>query len=242
MISKRNQTCRVYNTRCTVLIWLQILSNFNRIFIVVIKHHGRRETETAMTYDRLKISHRWKTEEKKSKFIRAQSAATDDTEGAAEAEVIVCFSARPGSSEISLRNPFARERNAAAMSPAMCFEWIYMTSHRVPTSLFAARTRASRVRMRACVSARGLASMWAEIPCSGRCWTIFPWPPSRYETRYDYTLSAHRRQGRTVLPDSSTRSSDPRRYYATFPKRNATSHILIFDIARRIAWHHLRTI
>lgn len=30
-----------------------------------------------------------------------------------------------------------------------------------------------------------------------------PVAPSRYETRYDYTLSAHRGQGRTVLLDSS---------------------------------------
>jgi len=46
----------------------------------------------------------------------------------------------------------------------------------------ASHTRAhTRVRVRVCVCAcacaRGSASMWAEIPCSGRCWTIFPWPP-----------------------------------------------------------------
>lgn len=56
----------------------------------------------------------------------------------------------------------------------------------------------------ACVRTRTRASMWAEIPCSGRCWTIFAvCAPSRYETRHDYTLSGRRGQGRIVLPDSS---------------------------------------
>lgn len=126
-------------------------------------------------------------------FIRLSSATTlhgrNIGDGACEVkvEVIVCFSARPLSralsSEISLLKPFAPKRNAA-LSPAMCFEWIYMTSHRVPTSLFAdVRACASHTRVYTyapgCVRARarGSASMWAEIPCSGRCWTIFPWPP-----------------------------------------------------------------
>lgn len=55
----------------------------------------------------------------------------------------------------------------------------------------------------ACVRTCTSTSMWAEIPCSGRCWTIFPCAPSRYETRHDYTLSARRGQGRIVLLNSS---------------------------------------
>jgi len=53
-------------------------------------------------------------------------------------EVIVCFSARSALQRFLFETLCAQEkRRAAAMSPAMCFEWIYMTSHRVPTSLFA---------------------------------------------------------------------------------------------------------
>lgn len=93
----------------------------------------------------------------------------------------------------------------------------------------------------ACACARGPASMWAEIPCSGRCWTIFPWPPSRYETRYDYTLSAHRRQGRTVLPrilHSTRLDLDPETiYYAThflsYSEVARLCSILIFDMTVR---------
>lgn len=133
-------------------------------------------------------------------------------------EVIVCFSARPLSralsSEISLLKPFMHERNAA-LSPAMCFEWIYMTSHRVPTSLFAgvhtcvcvAHTRAYAcpcARVRVCVCAR-VGQHVGRDSLQRQMLDHLPVAPSRYETWYDYTLSAHRGQGRTVLPASSTR-------------------------------------
>lgn len=132
----------------------------------------------------------------------------------AEVEVIVCFSARPALQRFLFETLCAQEERRRH-EPCHVFR---MNLHDVPSCTYVTFCRAyTRVRhvctyvqtpvscVRVCMHARGPASMWAEIPCSGRCWTIFPWPPSRYETRYDYTLSAHRRQGRTVLPDSSTR-------------------------------------
>ena len=55
---------------------------------------------------------------------------------------------RRSSDSTSRRNPFARTRRTAQsrLGPAMCFEWIYMTSRRVAMSLFA--------RVRAYVRAR----------------------------------------------------------------------------------------
>lgn len=110
------------------------------------------------------------------------------------------FFRAPCSSEISLRNPL-RTRGTPPPWALPCVSNEFTWRPTVYLRHFLPCVHACASRVRAC--ARGPASMWAEIPCSGRCWTIFPWPPSRYETLYDYTLSAHRRQGRIVLPDSS---------------------------------------
>lgn len=147
---------------------------------------------------------------------RGDVTRNSGTKGAREVEVkvIVCFSVRSALQRFLFETLCAQEERRRH-EPCHVFR---MNLHDVPVYLrhflLCVHACASRVQapvhtriscVYACARARGPASMWAEIPCSGRCWTIFPWPPSRYETRYDYTLSAHRRQGRTVLPDSLTR-------------------------------------
>lgn len=97
-----------------------------------------------------------------------------------------------------------------------------MTSHRVPTSLFARGRACARVSIRAYARAYVRVRVALVCVCVRECVVRarvgqhvgrdslqrqmldhLPVAPSRYETRYDYTLSAHRGQGRTVLPDSS---------------------------------------
>lgn len=61
---------------------------------------------------------------------------------------------------------------------------------------------------RACVCAArlGSASMWAEIPCSGRCWTIFPWPPR--DTKLGMIIPYLPTEGRAVSSCRSASSFD----------------------------------
>lgn len=61
-----------------------------------------------------------------------------------------------------------------------------------------ARARA-RARVRVCMCAR-VGQHVGRDSLQRQMLNHLPVAPSRYETRYDYTLSAHRQQGRTVLP------------------------------------------
>jgi len=234
--------------------WFIILSitnsvqvNFNRIFVVIISFCINK---TAISNDQLKYRIAKTAPGRKEIKIKIYPRSV----AATSYEITVkqkgtrswswsyrLFFRAPCSSEISLRNPL-RARGTPPPWALPCvsneFTWrptVYLR-HFLPCVHACARVyrRLYTRAYRACACARGPASMWAEIPCSGRCWTIFPWPPSRYETWYDYTLSTHRRQGRIVLPDSSfdsTRSSpDTTQHFLSYNEIARLRPISIFDI------------
>lgn len=81
--------------------------------------------------------------------------------------------------------------------------------HFLPVYVRVRRTHAYiRIPMCLCVCARGSASMWAEIPCSGRCWTIFPWPPR--DTKLGMIIPYLPTEGRAVPSCRLLSSTRPR--------------------------------
>lgn len=131
-----------------------------------------------------------------------------------EAKVTVCFSAVFERDSFSLSysltlsffsrfswRPFAerRETPLARVLPCVSNEFTWRPTVYLRHFL--------RLYANAYVCVRMLASMWAEIPCSGRCWTIFPWPLRDMKLGMIIPYLPPRDQGRIIAPAPFSSSS-----------------------------------